>query len=65
MLGVRIDKMNLEQKDSGLYNAPIEITILNGGGTRDGIVQGGCSVYYMPKREGDHWIVKCSGALDP
>lgn len=57
--------MNLKQKDVGLFKAPIEITILNGGGTKDGIIMGGCSVYYVPNREGDHWTVKYSGSLDP
>jgi hypothetical protein len=65
MLGVRIDKMNLKQKDAGLFNAPIEITILNGGGTKDGIIMGGCSLYYIPKGEGDHWTVEYSGSLEP
>ena len=65
MLGVRIDKMNLEQRDCGLYNSPIEVTILNGGGTRDGIVGGGCSVYYSPRSEGERWTVTSFGTLDP
>jgi hypothetical protein len=65
MLGVRIDKLDLQQRQSGLMNTPIKITILNGGGTKDGIIQGGCSVYYIPKQKGDSWVVEFSGALDP
>ena len=66
MLGVRIDKLNLEQKESGIFDAPIEITLLNAGGPRNGaIIAGGCSVRYAPKREEGGWVVEYSGALDP
>ena len=58
LLGVRIDKFDLQHKRSGLFNTPIVITILNAGGSRDGAEFGGCSIFYNPKREGNKWTVE-------
>jgi hypothetical protein len=66
MLGVRIDNFEPGQKESGIFYAPIEVTVLNAGGLRDGaIVTGGCSVLYTPVREKGGWTVELSGAWDP
>jgi hypothetical protein len=62
MLGVRINKMDLQQRQGGIWDAPVEITILNAGGTKDGIIMGGCSVYYVPKLEGGRWTVEYAGS---
>jgi hypothetical protein len=65
VLGIRLDKFDLKQKKADLSNAPLEICIINAGGSANGAVIGGCLVYYAPKREGDRWTVECVGAIDP
>jgi hypothetical protein len=65
VLGIRIDKFDLKQKSSGFFNAPIEICLFNAGGSANGGVIGGCSVYYAPKRVGKRWTVECEGLMDP
>lgn len=58
MLGVRIDRFDLNQKGTELYREPIQVTLLNAGGTKNGAVAGGCSVYYVPVRKGASWEVE-------
>lgn len=58
MLGIRIDKLDLDQKATELYREPIQITLLNAGGTKNGNVAGGCSVYYVPVRKEGGWEVE-------
>jgi hypothetical protein len=65
VLGIRLDKFDLKQKKVDLLDTPIEICLFNTGGTANGAVIGGCSVYYVPKRVGDRWTVECYGTLDP
>jgi hypothetical protein len=65
LLGIRIDKLDLDQKESGLFREPVVVTLLNAGGTKDEVVIGGCSVYYSPRREGDRWVVECTRLCDP
>jgi hypothetical protein len=62
VLGIRIDKFDLAQKKAYLMNSPIHICIFNAGGSANGSVIGGCSVFYVPKRVGKHWTVECTGA---
>jgi hypothetical protein len=57
-LGIRIDKFDLDQKRSGLFDTPIEVSILSVAGASDAFVAGGCSIYYMPKRHGEGWRVE-------
>ncbi len=58
LLGIRIDKLDLDQKATELYREPIRITLLNAGGTKNGNIAGGCSVYYIPVRKEGGWEVK-------
>src|SRR5262249_21290360 len=65
VLGIRLDKFDLKQKKAALFNAPIEVSLHNAGGSANGAVIGGCLVYYVPKRVGKRWTVECVGMLDP
>jgi hypothetical protein len=68
-LGIRIDVFDLSKRPeahipAGDRGAPVAVTIYNAGGHGKEAVIGGCSVYYLPKRQGNKWIVKCLGADD-
>lgn len=65
VLAIRVDKFDLKQKKSELFDTPIEVCVFNGGGSANGAVIGGCSVYYTPKRVNKRWTVECAGLLDP
>jgi hypothetical protein len=65
VLGVRLDKFDLKQKKAELFDTPIKVSLLNAGGTANGAVIGGCTVYYVPKRGGKHWIVEYTATFDP
>lgn len=71
LVGVRIDKFKLDSTISngsrpvlGIDDVPISVTILNAGGTKNGHVIGGCSVFYKPIRSGEKWTVKFCGLSD-
>jgi hypothetical protein len=64
-LGIRLDKFDLKQKEAKLEDAPIEVCLFNAGGTGNGGVIGGCTVYYLPRRVGKRWTVECQGTIDP
>jgi hypothetical protein len=64
-LGVRIDRFDLGQKEAGLFREPIEITVMNAGGTENGARIGGCSVYYIPVRKEGSWVVESTRLQDP
>ena len=65
ILGIRLDKFDLKQKKAELFNSPIEVCLFNAGGSANGAVFGGCSVYYSPKRIGQRWAVELLGVNDP
>jgi hypothetical protein len=65
VLGVRLDRFEPDAKANGLFDAPIQICLFNAGGTANGAVIGGCSIYYVPKRVGKKWVVEFVGLLDP
>jgi hypothetical protein len=65
VLGIRIDKFDLDQKEPGLHRESIEITLMNAGGTKNGAIIGGCSVYYIPTRKGAGWVVESTRLQDP
>jgi hypothetical protein len=65
ILGIRLDKFDLKQGKTDLFDAPIEVCLFNAGGSANGAVIGGCTVYYVPKRVGKRWTVECTGTLDP
>jgi len=65
VLGVRLDRFEPDAKTKGILEGPIEICLFNAGGTANGAVIGGCSVYYAPKRVGNKWAVNFLGAEDP
>lgn len=35
------------------------------GGSRDGAVIGGCPTYFTVRRDGDKYVAKYAGSLDP
>jgi hypothetical protein len=65
MLGIRIDKLDLGQKEAGLFREPIEVTVMNAGGTQNGDIIGGCSVYYIPVKRERGWVVESTRLQDP
>jgi hypothetical protein len=64
VLGIRIDKFDLEAKPK-LFDTPVEVCVFNAGGSANGGVIGGCTIYYIPKRVGKRWKVEYSALLDP
>jgi hypothetical protein len=65
VLGIRIDKFDLKQRKVGTQDTPIQVCVFNTGGSANGAVIGGCTVYYAPKRVGKRWAVEYDGLLDP
>jgi hypothetical protein len=65
VLGIRLDKFDLKEKKSDPFEGPIEVCLFNAGGSANGAVIGGCSVYYQPQRAGKRWTVKLLGFRDP
>jgi len=65
VLGIRIDKFNPNEAKPDPFRGSIDICLLNAGGSANGAVIGGCSVYYTAKRVGKRWTVECVGSLDP
>jgi hypothetical protein len=63
ILGIRLNKFDLKQKKADLGDAPIEISLINAGGSANGAVIGGCQVYYEPKRVNIRWTVECVGVF--
>lgn len=65
ILAIRIDKLDLKQKDLESSEHPIEVSIFNGGGSANGGAGGGCHVFYECKKVGKRWTVEYVGQLDP
>jgi hypothetical protein len=65
VLGIRLDKFDLKQKKVDFFNAPIEVCLFNAGGSANGAVIGGCTVYYVPKRIATRWTVEYVRIFDP
>ncbi len=71
LLGVRIDKLNLKQSNRiedqiGLHLSPIDITLMNVGGSYDdeGTVIGGAHVYFVLNWKSLPPTIVFSGAMD-
>ena len=69
LLGIRIDKLDLDDKtdenDFAIFGGPIQITLLNAGGDPDGvIVTGGASVYFRIEWEDRKPKLVYTGLLD-
>jgi len=65
MLGIRIDKLDLSQKETELFREPIVISVMNAGGRKNGDTSLGCSVYYIPARKADGWLVEATRLYHP
>ena len=65
VLGIRLDKFDLKQKKRVMFDSAIEICLFNAGGSANGDVTGGCSVYYNPKQVSGKWAVEFEGLRDP
>lgn len=60
LIGVQIDKFSLtEIPTESLFDAPIAIKIVNVGGGR---VHGGRTIFYVPCRSADKWVVRFRSA---
>src|SRR5262249_41201635 len=65
VLGIRLNKFDLKPKEVGLFNAPIEVAVLNAGGNANGGGVGARYVVYTPKRIGKSCAGGLDGLLDP
>jgi hypothetical protein len=65
MLGIRIDRLNLQQKEAGMFAEPIAVTLMNPGGEQNGAIIGGCSVSYFLSRKQGHWTAECTRLSHP
>jgi hypothetical protein len=65
-LGVRIDKFDLHHKPTGrlVFDTGIVISVENAGGSKNGWVMGGCTVYLSPRKVDGRWVVDCHGLVD-
>jgi hypothetical protein len=64
-LGIRLDKLDLLAPSSGFLDGNITLTLTNVGGGRNGLVMGGCLVFYRVRKDGDKVVATCAGSLDP
>jgi hypothetical protein len=63
VLGIRLDRFDLKQKDGPHVDEPIMVCLFNAGGHANGHgADNGGFVYYKPKRVGHHWTVQFCGA---
>jgi hypothetical protein len=62
LLGIKLNAFDLSRTPT-LSSAPVEVSIFNAGGwgRQAVIIIGGCSLYYVPKKEGTKWIVELDG----
>jgi hypothetical protein len=58
LLGIRIDKLDLEPKEEEPFREPISVTLMGVGG-KDCIADA-CSVYYVLVRKENGWTVQCT-----
>ena len=65
LLGIRIDKFSIDKTEVELFRETIVITVMNAGGTKNGGIIGGCSVYYVPVRKEGGWVVESTRLEDP
>jgi hypothetical protein len=65
LLGISLVKFRLDRAKAGQKTGSIEVVIFNAGGTANGAVIGGCTVYYAARREGKRWVVDCLELFDP
>jgi hypothetical protein len=65
-LGVRLDKFDLHYKPSGkhLFDTGVVISIQNAGGSKNGDVLGGCTVFLTPGRVEGRWVMEFGGLED-
>ena len=65
VLGVRIDEFpeSITSRTDPLC-LRVAVTLMNAGGSKNGGIIGGCSVFYAPKRVKGRWGVTCEGMED-
>lgn len=69
-LAIRLDRFVLdpaedtEEKHPLLTRCPIRITIMNGGGSKNGGVIGGRTAFYSLENKGEKWGVEYEGSFD-
>jgi hypothetical protein len=60
VLGIRIEKFDLTQKEIDFGDTPVEICLFEAGGEPIGFALRGCTLHYIPKRVGMEWKVECA-----
>ena len=65
ILGIRLHKVDLRKQSTWFLDGDIAIILLNAGGDRNGIVEGGCIIYYTVDRQGDTVTARFTGLMDP
>lgn len=65
ILGIRLDKLDLLAPSDGFMDGNITLSLINAGGTRNGAVIGGCSVYYVVQIREGTIVARAGWALDP
>jgi hypothetical protein len=65
LLGIPLDKLDVESPYDGIFNGNIALTLSNAGGSKNGMVIGGCRVFFRIQREGETYVAKYAGHLDP
>ena len=65
-LGVRLDKFDLHYKPTGqfLFDTGVVISVQNAGGSKNGSVIGGCTVYLTPRKVDGRWVMDFGGLED-
>ncbi len=65
ILGIRLEKRDLLAPSDGFMDGNISLSLINAGGTRNGAVIGGCSVYYVVQIREGTIVARAGWALDP
>ena len=65
VLGIRLDKFELKELKAlpAGPDGPIAVCVYNAGGSANGAIGGGCSIYYQTERVGKRWTVEQLGLL--
>jgi hypothetical protein len=60
VLGIRLKEFDMKQKNEGVLDAPIEVTLFNAGRANSPLV----TVSYLAKRVGKRWILELAQVID-
>jgi hypothetical protein len=65
MLGVRLDKFDIARKPTGTAasETAVVVSIQNSGGSKNGGVGGGCTVWLIPRKVDGRWVLEFRSAV--